>query len=434
MINYQFELKKYITSALNDLKFKELMEIQKEILRENKSDRNIIAMSKTGSGKTHAFLIPIFNDLEELDEKCQAVIVAPTNELATQIYKKASHLASFCDKTIKIKCFTATSDIKREVEKLKSNHPQIVIATPNKIKELSISFNQLKIHDAKYFVIDEADMVADSFLEEILEIQEKFKQAKKMLFSATISEQIEPVIKKFLNNSIKIQIDKKDVSSLKITHYLIPVRNREKDVILDNMLEILNPYLAIIFANKKETVEQLYQKIKSKGYNCTTIHGNLNPRERKRVMNEIASLKYQYIIASDMVARGIDIEGVSHIINYELPRDFEFYIHRSGRTGRMYFDGICYSLYEKENNTYLNNLENRGISFEYVDVKNKEFVPYKGRNVRQNRIAPVKKEIITAKKMIAKPTKVTPGYKKKMNEQANAIAKKIKKNEGKKRR
>ncbi|MFI3251505.1 MAG: DEAD/DEAH box helicase [bacterium] len=434
MVNYQFEFKKYITSALNDLKFKELMEIQKEILRENKSDRNIIAMSKTGSGKTHAFLIPIFNDLDALDQTCQAVIVAPTNELATQIYKKASHLASFSGEAIKIKCFTATSDIKREVEKLKVNHPQIVIATPNKIKELSISFNQLKIHDAKYFVIDEADMVADSFLEEILEIQDKFKNAKKMLFSATISEQIEPVIKKFIPNTVKIQIDKKDVSSLKITHYLIPIRNREKDVILDNMMKIINPYLAIIFANKKETVEQLYQTIKSKGYNCTTIHGNMSPRERKRVMNEIASLKYQYIIASDMVARGIDIEGVSHIINYELPRDFEFYIHRSGRTGRMYFDGICYSLYDSMNNTYLNNLENRGVTFEYVDIKHGEFAPYKGRNVRQNRIAPVKKEIITAKKMIAKPKKVTPGYKKKMNEEANKIAKKIQKNEGKKRR
>ncbi len=434
MINYQFELKKYINSALNDLNFKELMEIQKEVLRELKSEKNIIGMSKTGSGKTHAFLIPIFNSLDELDEKCQAVIVAPTNELVNQIYKKASHISSFCDKTIKIKFFTATSDIKREVEKLKNNHPQIVIATPNKIKELSISFNQLKIHDAKYFVIDEADMVADSFLEEILEIQDKFKNAKKMLFSATISEQIEPVIKKFLTNTTKIQIDKKDVSSLKITHYLIPVRNREKNVLLESMLDIINPYLAIIFANKKETVEQLYQFVKSKGHNVTTIHGNLTPRERKRVMNEIAALKYQYIIASDMVARGIDIEGVSHIINYELPRDFEFYIHRSGRTGRMYFDGICYSLYDKDNNTYLNNLENRGITFEYLDIKNKEFTEYKGRNVRANRIAPEKKEIIIAKKMIAKPKKVTPGYKKKMNEQASTIAKKIKKNEGKKRR
>ncbi len=434
MINYQFELKKYITSALNDLKFKELMEIQKEILRENKTDRNIIAMSKTGSGKTHAFLIPIFNDLDETDEKCQAVIVAPTNELAVQIYKKALHLASFSDKTIKIKNFTATSDIKREVEKLKVNHPQIVIATPNKIKELSISFNQLKIHDAKYFIIDEADMVADSFLEEILEIQEKFKGAKKMLFSATISEQIEPVIKRFLTNTVKIQIDKKDVSTLKIDHFLIPVRNREKEVLLDNIMKVINPYLAIIFANKKETVEHLYQVIKSKGYNCTTIHGNLNPRERKRVMNEIATLKYQYIIASDMVARGIDIEGVSHIINYELPKDFEFYIHRSGRTGRMYADGVCYSLYDMQNNTYLNNLESRGVTFEYVDIKHGEFAPYKGRNVRQNRIAPEKKEVVVAKKMLAKPKKVTPGYKKKFNEEANKIAKKIQKNEGRKRR
>ncbi len=434
MSDYQIELKKYINSALKDLNFKELTDIQKQVFKENKSNKNIIGMSKTGSGKTHAFLLPIFNDLDEDSLTCQTVIVAPTNELATQIYKKASHLASFSPKTITIKCFTAASDIKRQVEKLKSNQPHIVIATPNKIKELSITYNILKIHEAKYFIIDEADMVADSFLEEILEIQEKFKNAKKMLFSATISESIEPVLKKFIKNSVLIQIQKKDVSSLKIDHYLIPVRARPKDLLLEKVLNCINPYLAIIFANKKETVEELYSFVKSKGFNCTTIHGNLNPRERKRVMNEIATLKYQYIIASDMVARGIDIEGVSHIINYDLPKDFEFYIHRSGRTGRMYMDGICYSLYEKENHTYLSNLENRGITFDYVDVKNGEFVPYKGRNARQNRVIPEKQEVKIAKKMISKPKKVTPGYKKKYNEEAQKIAKKIKKNEGKKRK
>lgn len=434
MNKYNIELKKYIEKALMDLNFKELSPIQKAIIEANKSDKNIIGMSKTGSGKTHSFLLPIFTDLEEEIQTCQAVIVAPTKELADQIYKKASHIASFCDKTISIKSYTGGTDIKREMEKIKVNHPQIVIATPSKIIELAINENLLKIHEAKYFVIDEADMVADSFLDEVFSISEKFKYAKKMVFSATFNEQIEPVIRKFLTNTVTVEISKKDVSTLKIDHYLIPVKSRPKDLLLEGVLETINPYLAIIFANKKDTVASLYELLKQKGYNCCTIHGNLTPRERKRIMKDINDLKYQYIIASDMVARGIDIEGVSHIINYDLPIDFEFYIHRSGRTGRMYMDGICYSLYDRENNVYLNNLEKRGITFEYLDLKGKELVPYKGRNVRQNRVAPVKAEYLKAKKMVAKPTKVKPGYKKKNDEQVTKIANKIKKNEGKKRR
>ena len=140
------------------------------------------------------------------------------------------------------------------------------------------------------------------------------------------------------------------------------------------LTEIINPYLAIIFANRKDQAQRVYEFLKSKGLNVIALHGDLDIRQRKRIVNEINALKYQYIVASDMVARGIDIEGVSHIINYELPKDFEFYIHRSGRTGRMYMDGICYSFYEDENQEYLDNLEKRGITFDYLDIKNKEII------------------------------------------------------------
>lgn len=422
--NYEF--KKYIVNAIKDLGFKELSAIQKLVLDNVRSDKNIIAMGKTGSGKTHAFLLPIFNDLTEEEKSCQAVIVAPTLELARQIYKVAQHIASFSPNTITVKAYYGGTDMEREMEKIKSNPPQIVVATPGKLVDLAIDENILKIHLAKYFVMDEADMIADSFLEDVFKISEKFKEAKKMVFSATIRESLEPLLRKFLSNTITLEVEKKDVSSLKIEHFLIPVKYRDKDSMLLELTQIINPYLAIVFANRKDEAQRIYEFLKSNGLNCVALHGDLDIRQRKRIVNEINALKYQYIIASDMVARGIDIEGVSHIINYSLPKDFEFYIHRSGRTGRMYMDGICYSFYEVENEEYLLNLEKRGITFDYLDIKNKELIPFKGRNSRKNRVKPVTEEEEIAKRVVKKPTKVTPGYKKKLAKKQQEVAQSFK--------
>lgn len=417
-----YDFKDYIVKAIKDLHFKELSTIQKLVFDNLKTYKNIIAMSKTGSGKTHAFLLPIFNELNELDYNCQAIIVSPTMELARQIYKMAQHIASFSPNSIVIKVFYGGTDMNREIEKLKTNPPQIVIATPGKLVDLAIDENVLKIHNAKFFIMDEADMIADSFLEEVFKISEKFKDAKKMVFSATIREELEPILRKFLSNTITLQVENKNAASLKISHYLIPTKYRDKEEMLISMTKAINPYLAIIFANTKETVSLLYNLLKSNGVNCIALHGDLSIRERKRIVSEINNLKYQYVIASDMVARGIDILGVSHIINYELPKDFEFYIHRSGRTGRMYMDGICYSFYDLDNETYLTNLEKRGVIFDYLDLKKDELVPYKSRNSRQERIKPENKEVTLAKKMIKKPDKVTPGYKKKYQQKIKEIA------------
>lgn len=428
---YGYNFKKYIVSALRDLNFKELSPIQKLVLDNINQDKNIIAMSKTGSGKTHSFLLPIFNDLDESDKNTQAVIVAPTLELARQIYKMAAHIASFSPEAIVVKAYYGGTDMKREMEKIKSNPPQIVIATPGKLVDLVIDENILKIHLAKYFVLDEADMIADSFLEEVFKISEKFKEAKKMVFSATIRESLEVLLRKFLSNTLTLQVEKKDVSTLKISHYFIPVKYRDKDEMLLKMTKVINPYLAIVFANKKEEAQRLYEYLKENKLSVIALHGDLNVRERKRIVNEINALKYQYIVASDIVARGIDIEGVSHIINYSLPKDFEFYIHRSGRTGRMYMDGICYSFYEEENQEYLDNLEKRGITFDYLDIKGDELVPFKGRNSRANRVKPVTEEEKKATMFIPKPKKVTPGYKKKMQEKKQELTKKFKHNKRK---
>ena len=434
MMNYLgYELKDYIVRAVKDLGFTEFTDIQKKIFDNFNSNKNIIAKSKTGSGKTHAFLIPIFNSLDEDKKIVHALIIAPTKELAMQIYKVAQHIASFSDKAINIKLFSSGTDRDREVQKLNENQPQIVIGTPGKIKDLAIDSNSLKIYTAKYLVIDEADMSFESgFQDDIDSIVSVTKDAKLMFFSATMAEAILPSMKKYMTNVNLIDIN--NTNDNKIKHIWIPLKHREKEDMLLALLKVINPYLAIIFVNKKATVDEVARFLTQNGYFVGMIHGDLSPRERKRILDDANKLKYQFIVATDLAARGIDIDGVSHIINLELPYDYEFYLHRSGRTGRMYNDGIVYSFYEEVNNEYLDNLNKKGIKPEYFEIKNGEVVPYKGRNTRESRVRPKTNYELEASKYIPKAKKVKPGYKKKRQAQVNELADKLRMKDKKKKK
>jgi ATP-dependent RNA helicase CshB len=272
--------------------------------------------------------------------------------------------------------------------------------------------------------MDEADMIADSFLEDVFKISEKFKTAKKMVFSATIRESLEPLLRKFLSNTVTLEVEKKDVSSLKIDHYLIPVKYREKDAMLLEMTQIINPYLAIVFANRKDTAQRIYEFLKSNGLNVIAMHGDLNIRERKRIVNDINNLKYQYVVASDIVARGIDIEGVSHIINYELPKDFEFYIHRSGRTARYEATGRVFSLYTYETESYVDDLKKKGLNPTFMKLVDHELIPTKLPKSRNVSVMKEAEQKLHAKNPL--PKKVKPGYKKKRMEKINKELRKVK--------
>ncbi len=427
-----YELKDYIVNAVNDLHFTDFSDVQKEVFNNIISQRNLLVKSKTGSGKTHAFLIPVFNNLDEKTNEVQAVIVSPTTELAQQTYKVAQHIASFCSDSINIKLYCGGTDRQREIDSLKNRQPQIVIATPGKLNDLAIESNALKIFKAKYYIIDEVDMtLASGFEKEIDAITDLLKEAKMMFFSATMNESILPFIKKYMPNNKFIEI--KNFSELQIEHNWIALKHKSNDERLLELLDIINPYLCIIFCNKKETVQRVATLLKQRKLSVTEIHGNLDKRSRRQILNEINNLKYQYIVASDLASRGIDIDGVSHVINYEIPKDFEFYLHRSGRTGRMNYTGTVYSFYHELDYEYLDNLESRGVVPNYKDIKNGELVDFKGRNVREKRLKPLNEKEKIARTFVKKPTKVTPGYKKKMREEIKKISKKLYQAENKKR-
>ena len=426
-----YELKNYIVKALEDLKFEYFTSVQKEVFDNLNNNKNFIVKSKTGSGKTHSFLVPIFNNLDEDDYKVQALIVAPTKELSLQIYKVAQHIASFSDKRIIIKNYSGGSDRNKEIEKLSNQSPQIVIGTLGKIKDLAIKENVLKIYTAKYFVCDEADMTFDETnLEDLDNIASVLNDAKFMFFSATFSDKILPTMKKYITNVEFIDIKE---AQNQIKHIWIPLKYKDRYEVLKDLLGTMQPYLCMIFCNKKDTVIELANKLSSDGYFVGMMHGDLSQRERKRILKECNELKYQFLVCTDIAARGIDIKGVSHIINYELPRDYEFYLHRSGRTGRMFNDGIVYSFYEELDNQYLDNLNKKDIKPEYFEIKNKELVPFKGRNSREARIKPKTNYELEAKKFVPKSDKVKPGYKKKREEQIKKIAESLKKRDKKRK-
>ena len=270
------------------------------------------------------------------------------------------------------------------------------------------------------------------FSEDLDHITSVCINARMMFFSATISEHITPYIKKYMTNVEEVSI--KDNTTLNIKHIWLPLKHKERYDCLKTLLNTFNPFFCIVFCNKKEEAKELYGLMSKDNYSVTMLQGDMSPRERKRVLNECKDLKYQFLVATDLAARGIDIEGVSHIINYTLPSDYEFYIHRSGRTGRMYNSGVVYTLYEDLDDAYLNNLEKKGVKPEYFEIKNGEIQPYKGRNMREKRIKPETDYEKQARKYIKKDTKVKPGYKKEREAKVKDLALKLKQRDKRKKK
>lgn len=424
-------IKPYLKAAIEDLHFEELTQIQKEIIPLVLEGKDVIGQSQTGSGKTHSFLIPIFEALKEDVQQVQAVITTPTRELAEQIYIVASHLASFSETPIKIGRYVGGTDKQKTMDRL-GTQPQIVIGTPGRIKDLAINERVLMVHTAKMFVVDEADMTLETgFLTDIDQIAGTMgKDLQMMVFSATIPQALKPFLKKYMTAPTHIHIQPRQQTAIKIEHILYPTKHRSRVNIVANLLKTINPYLAIIFVNTKQNATDVSNALTEQGLRVGQIHGDLAPRQRRQMMQRIRNLEFQYIVATDIAARGIDIEGVSHVINFELPSDLEFYIHRVGRTARGNFGGVAITLYDSSDEDLLVQLEQRGISFNYKELKNGEFITVNARNSRQKREKKVNEIDQIAKSKVRKPKKVTPGYKKKMKFEMD----KVKRQERRKRK
>lgn len=420
-----YNFKPYLQKALKRLSFSKPTLVQEKVIPEALKGNNLVVESATGSGKTHAFLLPIFQNLDENNKNVQVVILSPTRELASQLFNVAKTLIED-NKEIDVRLIIGGQNRETEIKRLSQSQPQVVIGTLGRVADLAIKANVLKIYQAKTLVVDEADMIFDE--KDLVEVDKVISliqnEPQFLVFSATMPKGLRVFINKYLSGVDEIIIEEKSLTKDTIEHIMIPCKARVKEEVLLELLKTINPYMAIIFANTKDKVDKLSTYLASNNYRVAKLHGDLDERERKQTLKRIYDLKYQYIVASDIAARGIDIEGISDVINFDLPKDTEFYIHRSGRTARYEATGRVFSLYTYETENYVDELKKKGLNPKFMKILDNELIQTKLPKSRNVSVVQEAEAALHQKYKL--PKKVKPGYKKKRMEKINKELRKVK--------
>ncbi|SFD54763.1 ATP-dependent RNA helicase CshB [Lentibacillus persicus] len=416
----EFSFQPEIKAVIEQLKFQTPTPIQQQVIRPVLKGTSVIGQSHTGSGKTHAYLLPLFNQLDATKREVKLVLTAPTRELARQIYDEVRKVIDYAGMqgTWIAKLLVGGTDKQKMMDKLKEP-PHIIVGTPGRILDM-VQEEAISIYSASSFVIDEADLMLElGFIREVDQLLLRIDETIQILaFSATIPQQLEQFYRKYLENPLHVKIDDQ-LAPEKMEHVMVPIRHREASDLIIDISKTMHPYISIIFANGKDEADNLTASLQQKGLDVGVIHGGLSPRERKRTLKDIQNLRYQYIVATDLASRGIDIKGVSHVINARLPKEEDFYLHRAGRTARAGMEGTVISLYDEHDHHLLEKLKQKGLSFSFREVKDGEWKEAKAWNERKNRQKTDSSTDSEAWKKVKKPKKVKPGYKKKMkNDQA----------------
>ena len=405
-----------IRQGLKKINFVKPTEVQEKVIPVLMARKNAVVQAVTGSGKTHAFLIPVMNEIDENLQFPQAILTTPSRELAQQLYQVARQLRDASNLNLSIALLAGGTDRERQIESISRHKPQIIIATPGRLHDF-VEKKILPLDYVKNFVIDEADMTLDmGFLSEIDFIAQRLPQNCVLTaFSATIPVKLANFLRKYMAKPETIVIDNPTVISPTVKNDLLDIGSKSRKKILYQLLTMGQPYLALIFANTKQTVDELAEFLINQGLKVAKIHGGITERERKRTMREVEAGQYQYVVATDLAARGIDIEGVSLVINYEIPRELEFVIHRIGRTGRNGMSGHAITLIREEEMNQILKLEKMGIHFDFVEIKDSSLVPrthYHNRKLRQSTSQGLDNKVRGMVKKAQKKRK--PGYKKKI--------------------
>lgn len=322
-------------------------EIQVKAIPLGLENKDIIGESETGSGKTLAYLLPIFQKIDVTSKDIQAIILAPTHELAMQIHKQIELLSENSDAQVKSTSIIGNVNIKRQLESLKEK-PHIIVGSAGRILEL-ITMKKLKSHGVKTIVIDEGDrMIDENNIEGVKSIiKTTLRDRQIMLFSATVSLKAVEIAKTLMKDAEVIKVGDKSVVNPNIEHMYFVVERREKLILLRKLISATNPKKAIIFINKSDEVEITTSKLSYHGLSVEGIHGTSEKENRKKAIEDFNAGKIQLLVASDLAARGLDIEGVTHIFNLDIPENSKDYLHRVGRTARMGQHGFALSIAEE---------------------------------------------------------------------------------------
>ncbi|MFJ7729159.1 DEAD/DEAH box helicase [Neobacillus sp. NPDC097160] len=328
----QYPLSNEITRALAVLKYEAPTEVQREVIPSALEKHDLIVKSQTGSGKTAAFGIPICEMMEWEEKKPQALILTPTRELAVQVRDDMTNIGRF--KRIKAMAVYGKEPFSKQKEELKQkNH--VVVGTPGRVID-HIDRGTLDLGQVQYLVIDEADeMLNMGFIDEVEAIIKELPSNRvTMIFSATLPKDVETLCYKYMKEPFHIEIEATGITTDTIDHRLIDVNDEEKLSVLKDVTIVENPDSCLIFCKTKEHVETVYAELEASNYSCERLHGGLEQQDRFAVMDGFKMGNFRYLVATDVAARGIDIDNVTLVINYDVPMEKESYVHRTGRTGR----------------------------------------------------------------------------------------------------
>lgn len=333
-----------IQSAIDDMGFVYPTPVQEKVvpfLMESRQD--LVALAQTGTGKTAAFGLPIIQQLDTQKKSVQALILSPTRELAIQI---AGDLQNFSKNLgfINIAVVYGGADIVKQMREIERG-AQIVVGTPGRTLDL-IKRGKLKVNEIRWVVLDEADeMLSMGFkddLDSILETSPKEKQT--LLFSATMPKEIVAISQKYMKNIQEISVGKRNTGAENVEHHYYVVHAKDRYIALKRVADINPNIYGIIFCRTRAETKEVADKLMQDGYNADALHGDLSQSQRDFVMSRFRSKHLQMLVATDVAARGLDVNDLTHVINYNLPDDPEVYVHRSGRTGRAGKKGISVTL------------------------------------------------------------------------------------------
>lgn len=335
MTNFkELGLQTNLLQAISDLGFESPSEVQEQaipILLQKETD--LVALAQTGTGKTAAFGFPLIQQIDANSRKTQALILSPTRELCLQITNEIQLYGKYVDnlKTVAIYGGASITDQAKQIER----GAQIIVATPGRMKDM-ISRKIIDISSIAYCVLDEADeMLNMGFYEDITEILSHApKERSTWLFSATMPKEVATIAKKFMKNPQEITVGQKNVSTKNVSHeyYLVAARDRYKA--LKRLVDVHPEVYAVIFCRTKRDTQKVAEQLIEDGYNAAALHGDLSQAQRDLVMKSFRASQVQLLVATDVAARGIDVDNITHVMNYQLPDEVETYTHRSGRTGR----------------------------------------------------------------------------------------------------
>lgn len=352
----ELELSPDLLKSVERAGFEEATPIQAETIPLALSGKDVIGQAQTGTGKTAAFGLPMLEKIDPQRHELQGLVIAPTRELAIQTQEELYRLGR--DKRVRVQAVYGGADIGRQIRSLK-DRPHIVVGTPGRMLD-HINRHTLKLGTVETLVLDEADeMLNMGFLEDIEKIISQVPSSRQtLLFSATMPPAIKNIGVKFMKEPTHVKIKAKEMTADLIDQYYVRAKEYEKFDVMTRLLDVQSPELTIVFGRTKRRVDELARGLEARGYRAEGIHGDLSQQKRMSVLRSFKSGHLDILVATDVAARGLDISGVTHVYNYDIPQDPESYVHRIGRTGRAGKGGMSVTFVTPNEMSYLHVIEN----------------------------------------------------------------------------